>query len=133
MEHTRNIVCNGIHDFTTLPNRDCLPLVVLVLADMSVELDVDSNVMSRELPRVEIKPVIRNLHLVSIDDLLLEDTILVPQSITPSRVIEGGHAVQETGCKTTKTSVTQGCITLLLDDVLEIEPNLLKSICAWSV
>ena len=45
--------------------------------DVTVELNVHSDVMPGEFPRVEVQPVIWYLYLVSVDNLLLKDTISV--------------------------------------------------------
>ena len=59
----------------------------LVLPDVSIELNVNGDVMSGKLPGIEIEPVIRYLNLITIDDLLFEDTIFIAQAVPPSRVI----------------------------------------------
>lgn len=51
---------------------------LLGLSNISVELDWYDDIVPWELPRIEVKPVIRHLDLVSIDQLLLEDTISIP-------------------------------------------------------
>jgi hypothetical protein len=43
---------------------------------MAKELDVDSHVVAGKLPGIKVQPVVGNLDLVPVDDLLLEDTIL---------------------------------------------------------
>ena len=82
-----------------------LSLRILEFSDVAVELDLQlltsrflvavswtyiyNDIMSGEFPRIEIEPVIGNFNLVAINNLLLENTIAVSQSVTPSRVIEG--------------------------------------------
>lgn len=83
--------------------------------------------MAGELPRIEIKPVVRHLHLVTIDDLLLEDTVSVTQTISPSRVVQGRKTVKEASSEPSKTTVTQSSIMLLLNDVLDAETKLINS------
>jgi hypothetical protein len=80
-----------------------------------------------ELPGVEIKPVVRHFDLIPIDNLLLENTISVPQAITPGRVVEGGQAVQEASSQSTKTAVSEGSIVLLTNDVLNTESEFSKA------
>lgn len=38
---------------------------------------IDRHVVPGKFPGVEVKPVVRNLHLVAVDDLLLENTVAV--------------------------------------------------------
>ena len=88
---TWHVICDSLHNLTTFPRVDSLALVVssptlvlllfmtadcnlLVFVDMPKELDVDSNVMTGELPWVEVKPVVRDFDLISINDFLFEDT-----------------------------------------------------------
>lgn len=88
---------------------------------------IDSNVVSWELPGVEVKPVIRHLDLVSIDNFLLENAISISETVTPSGVVEGRQTVEETGSESTKTAVTQRSIILLCDDVFDSEAELSKT------
>lgn len=73
--------------------RYCL----LVLSHITIKLDVHCDVVSRELPGVEVEPVIRDLDLVPIDNFLLEDAISITETITPGRVVERGETVEEAG------------------------------------
>jgi hypothetical protein len=88
-----------------------------------------NNIVSREFPRVEIKPVIGNLDLVAIHDFLLENTISVSQSISPGWHVERSQGVQETGSQTTKTTITKSSIVLLVDDVLNAETEFREALC----
>ena len=69
--------------------------------------------MSRELPGVEIEPVIRNLDLISIDNFLLEDTVSVAEPISPRRVVQRSHTVKEARRKSAKTTVSKSSVVLL--------------------
>jgi hypothetical protein len=62
---------------------------------------VNDNVVSGELPGIEVKPVVRNLNLISIHNFLLENTISVSEAIAPSRVVERRERVQEASSKST--------------------------------
>jgi hypothetical protein len=79
------------------------------------------------LPWVEVKPVVRNLHLVSVDDLLTEDTVAVAESVSPRWVVQCGKRVEETSSKTTETSVSESSVAFLFDDVLHVEAELGKT------
>lgn len=107
-----DIIGDSLDDFTTFPGTALLTLRILILSYMAVELDllvisvsqlgqcgethIYNNIMSWKLPWIEVKPVIGDLNLVSIHNLLLKNTISVSQSITPSWVVEGRQRVQET-------------------------------------
>lgn len=84
--------------------------------------------MARELPRIEVKPIVWNLNLVPIDDFLLEDTISISQTVAPSGIVERGETVEETRGEATKTTVTKSSIMLLPDNVLDAEAEIFHSI-----
>jgi hypothetical protein len=85
--------------------------------------------MSWKLPRIEVKPVIRNLNLVPIHNFLFENTITVSQSITPSWVVEGRQRVQKTSSQSTETTVSKGSIVLLVDNIFNTETKVRKTAC----
>lgn len=116
-----NIVSDGLDDLAALPGSDGLAVVISALGDMAVELDINSDIVARELPGVEVEPVVWHLDLVAVDDLLLEDTVAVPEAVTPGRVVEGSQTVEEAGSETTETTVSESSIVLLLDDILDSE------------
>jgi len=84
--------------------------------------------MSWEFPRIEVEPVIRNLNLISIYNLLLEDSISVSQSVSPGRVVQRGKRVQETSSKTTETPVSKCSIVFLFNDVLNAETKVIEAL-----
>ena len=76
-------------------------------------MDVNSHVMSRKFPGIEVEPIIRDFNLKTVNELLLEYSVPITESITPGRHIHGGHAVQKAGRKAPKPSVAKGSIVLL--------------------
>lgn len=88
---------------------------------------IDGHVVTRKLPRVEVKPVIGDLDLVAVDDFLLEDTVAIPQTIAPGWKVERGKAVEETSGKSAETAVSKGGITLLTDDIFYSEAKIRES------
>lgn len=97
---------------------------------MSYTTYINDNIVSWKLPRIEVKPVIGHLDLVTIHNFLLEDSISVSQPVTPSWVVEGGERVQETGSQSTQTTISKSSIVLLIDDVLDAETKLGKTLYA---
>jgi hypothetical protein len=85
--------------------------------------------MSRELPRVEVQPVVRDLDLVAVDDLLLEDAVAVAQAVAPSGEVQRGQGVQETRSQATEAAVAQRGVVLLLDDILDPETEIREAVC----
>ena len=116
-----DIVGDGLDDLAALPGSDGLAVVIGALGDMAVELDIDGDIVAGKLPGVEVEPVVWHLDLVAVDDLLLEDTVAVPEAVTPGRVVEGSQTVEEAGSETAETTVSESSIVLLLDDILDSE------------
>lgn len=75
--------------------------------------------MPGKFPGVEVEPIIGNFDLVAINDLLFENTVAVPQSITPCREVQCGHAIEETCRQSAQAAVSQGGVVLLSDDVFD--------------
>lgn len=119
-----DIVSDSLDDLAAIPGSDGLAVVISPLGDMAVELNIDSDIVTRELPGVEVEPVVWHLDLVSVDDLLLEDTVAVPEAVTPGRVVEGSQTVEEAGSETAETTVSESSIVLLFDDILDSEAEL---------
>jgi hypothetical protein len=84
--------------------------------------------MSRELPRIEVKPVIGNLNLIPIHDLLLENPITISKPITPSRKIERGHGIKETSSKSSQPTIPKRSIMFLLNNILNSKPEICKTL-----
>lgn len=83
--------------------------------------------MARELPGVEVKPVVGHLDLVPINDFLLEDTVTVSQTVAPRGEVERCKTVEETSGKTTETTVAKGSVMLLRDHIFNTETELGKT------
>ena len=94
---------------------------------MTVELNIHSNVVPREFPRVEIQPIIWYLHLKPVDDLLLKDTISITQAISPGRVIQRGHTVEKTRSQSAETAIAESSVMLLRDDILNSKAEIFKT------
>lgn len=85
---------------------------------------INSDIVSGEFPGVEIKPVVGHLDLVTVNDLLLKDAVAVPQAVAPGRVVETGEAVEEASGQPAQTTVAEGGVVLLFNDVLDAETEL---------
>jgi hypothetical protein len=109
--------------------RACL----LILSNITIKLDLDCHVLTWEFPRIKVQPVIWNLHLISIDDLLLEDAVSVSKSVSPGWVIQCCKTVEEACSKPSKTAVAESSIMFLRDDVLNPEAKLGKSLYTSSI
>ena len=95
--------------------------------DITVELNVYSDVMSRKFPRVEVQPIVWNLYLKPIDNFLLKDTISVTQAISPGGVIQRSHTVEKTRSQPAETAVAESSVMLLRYDIFDSEAKVFKT------
>ncbi len=102
--------------------RACL----LKLSNITIKLDLDCHIMTGKFPRIKVEPVIWNLHLVSIDDLLLEDAVSVSKSVSPGWVIQSCETIKEACSKPSKTAIAKSSIMFLRNDILDPETKLGK-------
>lgn len=101
---------------------------VLVLLRVAVEADLVSDVLSLDLPGVAVvEPEVWDLNLVAVSDLLLEDTVVVSNTVAPSRDFECGEGVDEASSESAETSVSEGSVTLLLVEVLQLVAHVHES------
>ena len=70
----------------------------LISSYITIKLNGDSNIVPWKFPRIKIKPVIWDLHLVPVHDLLLEDAISVSEAVTPCWIVERGHTIEKASC-----------------------------------
>jgi len=131
---TWDIMGNCFNHLSTLPNMTSLAIIIATLlalsedqvrvrklSDPSAEPDGDFNVVTRDFPRiVKSQPVIREFCLISIDDLLFKDSVVVANSIAHGGDGKGSKRIKETSSKTSETSVSQRCIRFLFKNVLHI-------------
>lgn len=116
---------------TVLPGDDLLAFIVCVLVHPAVELDIDRDIVSWEFPWVEVQPVVRDLDLIAVFNLLFEDTISISKTVAPSGIIQRSHAVEEACCKSAKTAIAQRRVVFLIDDILDAEAQILQALCCF--
>ena len=102
-----------------------------VIVDAHIRLTIKANlyglVWLPELPGKAIsQPVIRNLYLLVVDDLLLKEAVLVTDTATMSRQAQRSHGIHEAGCQTAKAAVAETCIRLLGIEIIQIKIQLLQ-------
>src|SRR4029077_20006209 len=96
--------------------------------ERAVELYVHRIVRAGNLPRVGApEPIVRQFVLPAILDGLLEDTVLIPQSITHGWNLHRGHRIKEAGRQTSKTSVAEAGIGFLLQHFEPVQISSLGS------
>lgn len=124
----RSIVSHGKDLLAALP-LGSLSVAILVLLRVTVETNLVGDILALNFPRVAVvQPEVRNLYLITILDLLLENTVVISNTITPSRDLKGGERVDEASGKSTETTITKGGISLLLIELLEVITHVHESL-----
>lgn len=111
-----------------------LGVTVLVLVGDTIESNIIGNILSFDLPWVSvIKPKVWNFSLISIFNDLLENTIVVSNTITPSWNFKGSERIDEACGESSKTTITKGSISFLFIELLEIITHIHESISEWTL
>ena len=99
--------------------------VVPAGADLAAEVDLLRLLQLGQQPRIaQLHPVVRQLHLLSLHDLLLEDTQLIADGIAGGGDLQRGHAVQIAGGQTSQTAVAQTGVRLHVENIRRLEAQL---------
>ena len=87
-------------------------------ADLAAEVDLLRLLRLGHEPRIaQILPIVGQLHLLAVHDLLLEDTQLVADGIAGGGDLQGGHGVQVAGGQAAQAAVAQTGVGLGLKQV----------------
>ena len=79
----------------------------------------------RDVPgRAETQPLVGALDLPAVDDLLLEDAELVADAVAQRRNLERGHRIEKTGREPPQAAIAEPRLLLLLQQVVEVQPQL---------
>src|SRR6185437_1134701 len=65
-------------------------------------------------------PAIRFFNLISVDDFLLEETVVVVDAVAEAGHAKRRHRFEEAGCKTAKSTITECCVGLGVQNVVEL-------------
>jgi hypothetical protein len=110
-----------------------LGVTVLVFVRNTIESNLIGDILSLNLPWISmIQPKVRNFSLISISNNLLENTVIVSNTISPSWNFEGGKRIDEACGKSSKTTITKGSISFLFIELLKIVTHIHQSISEWT-
>ncbi len=85
--------------------------VVIPFVDLAAKADLNGVVLLGDQPHVaHLQPVVGQLHLPAVYDLLLEDAKLIPDGEARCGVVQAGEAVHIAGGQTTQAAVAQARI-----------------------
>ena len=123
----RHIIRSGSDFFRVLQIEPVLSVRCLSVFDFTAEFDGYCKVASLYFPRITVaEPVVRIFNLLAVFDVLLEHTVFIADSVSVARILQRCKAVEETGSKTSKTTVAQTCIRLFILDDIEIDAHTLQ-------
>ena len=101
--------------------------VVVPAVGFAAELDLHGLVLSGHQPHIAHgQPVVGELHLPAIDDLLLEDTKLIADGIARAGNAQSGGRIHIAGGQTAQTAVAQTGIRLHLIQVMDVDAALIQ-------
>jgi len=97
---------------------------------LAVEPDFVLDIVTWDLEWVEmLQPGIGGLELATVGgNQLLEDTVLVPEGVSPDRQLLRGRRVQVTCSQTAETTVSKSRITLFINEIFEVETELFDTV-----
>ena len=121
-----HVVGNGFNFFAVLVADVAVPLGPL-LHDLSAETDAERAVGAGNQPDFAAgQPDVGQLDLQSVNDLLLEQTVLVADGEAGRRVIQRSKRVHKAGSQSAETAVAETCVRLQLIKVVDIEAEMLQ-------
>ena len=95
-----------------------LALVIEIGVDRTADFDFARIVHRGNVPNVaRSQPGVRQLDLLTVLDLLLEDTVFITDGIAGAAHADGRHAVHIAGCQTAQTAVTQTGVGFLFENI----------------
>ena len=113
----QHIAGDGQHPGIVLVNHHQVP-VVPPGADLAAEMDLLGLLGLGHQPCIaQVQPVVGQLHLLTVHDLLLEDAQLIADGIAGGGNFQSGHAVQIAGGQAAQAAVAETCIRLHVEDV----------------
>ena len=102
-------------------------MVVPVLGDLPAETDLDHILVTGDQPALgRAAPVVGDLGLLAVPELLLENAQLIADGITDPLHAEGSHAVHVAGGQSAQTAVSEPGIRLRLKDIGSAEAEILQ-------
>ena len=125
---TGNIhVVGHSHDGLIVDVGHTVLAVVVPAVGLAAELDLYSLVLSGHQPHIaHSQPVIGELHLPTVDDLLLEDAELIADGVARAGNTQSGGRIHIAGSQTAQTAVAQTGVRLHLVQVVNVDAALVQ-------
>ena len=126
--HNREIKRNGLNGLITLLGKYISAVLIGMHTYIATEFNRFRILRSAQFKRIAIhQPVIGNLYLIAVADLLLEHTITITDTAAVCGISKSRQGIQEACCQTSQSTVTQRCIRLLILDQVQIQSQLFQS------
>ena len=104
--------------------------VIPDLANVAAEANLVCLILSGDEPHATAgEPVIRHFYLLTVDNSLLEETVLVAEGVACCGIVESGERVDKASGKTAETTVTKTCIGLTIINAVKLDAVILKHAC----
>ena len=125
----RHVVRNSHDRHVVFVYKREAAVLLLLHVGIAIELDVDRLICLAILPLEAVaEPIVRNLDLVALDDLLLEESVLVAYAAAVTGKPQRGHRVDKAGCKTPKAAIAETRVRLLGEYLVEVDAEFFQSI-----
>ena len=124
-----HVAGNGQNGGVTHVLGAVVAVLVPVIDDLAAEANLLGLVHLGDEPGIaQAHPVVGQLDLLAVDDLLLEQTQLIADGVAGGGDLLSGHGVQIAGSQTAQTAVAQTGVGLRLEQVAGGETHVLQSL-----
>ena len=113
-----HVLGHGQHVVAALIDHGVAAVGVPHVLHGAAEVDLLGLIHLGDEPAVgDVQPVVGQLHLLAVHDLLLEETQLVADGVAGGGDLQGGHGLQVAGGQTAQTAVAQAGVGFHLEEV----------------
>ena len=122
-----DVVGHGLHGVEVAQAVSDLAVLVGIILDVAVEAHLHGLARAADLPHVAVlQPVVGQLHLVAVGDVLAEQAQLVADGAAHGEQLEGGERIEEAGGQAAEAAVAQAGLGLALIDAGLVDAQLVQ-------
>ena len=127
ISHDRHVVGDGLHRLVVLLHIMVPAVLIGAHGDIAAEFHLLGILRSAQLEGIALRqPVVRNLYLETVLNLLLEQAVAVADAAAISGISKGGQGIQETCRQPSQSAVAQRRVGLLVFQHIDVHTQLLK-------
>ncbi len=124
----RHVIRNRLDCVITFLTENRPSVLIHMAGHIAAEMNFLCILGSSELERISVlEPVVRNLDLISVADLLLEHAVAVADAAAVSRIVQRGEGIEEACGKSSETAVSKRRIRLLVLNLVHVKAKLFQS------